>query len=144
MDARSILSDCKLRVDPGVYSVVLLSENQWRKALENPDLSPRMEAPFVIFRDESETTLVLDEQDLKRLISAMPDARRETGFRLITFDVELDFGLTGFLSEIARILATAGVPILAYSSFSRDHLLVRQSDLARALKALGTVVKEVC
>ena len=46
--------------------------------------------------------------------------------------------------EVARILADDGVPIIALSAFSRDHLLVKQSDLANALKALGPHVAELC
>jgi len=48
------------------------------------------------------------------------------------------------LAEISKILAEAGITIGALSAFSRDHVLVKQNDLARALKVLGEHVEEVC
>ncbi|HMS07909.1 MAG TPA: ACT domain-containing protein, partial [Pyrinomonadaceae bacterium] len=70
--------------------------------------------------------------------------RVERGFRLLTFDTVMDFSVVGFLASVAEILTEAGVSIVALSSFSRDHILVKQDDLARALKALGPHVEELC
>ncbi|HCA56617.1 MAG TPA: ACT domain-containing protein [Blastocatellia bacterium] len=103
-----------------------------------------MSAPFMIFRDPHEVTLLLDEIDLGTMRHALRSAKVERGFRLLTFDTVMDFSVVGFLAEVARILAEAGVSIVALSSFSRDHILVKQVDLARALKALGPHVEELC
>jgi hypothetical protein len=62
----------------------------------------------------------------------------------LTFDIELDLNVVGFFAEISRILAEDDVPIMALSAFSRDHLLIKQNDLAKALKALGGHVGELC
>jgi hypothetical protein len=48
------------------------------------------------------------------------------------------------MAEISRILAEADIPIMALSAFSRDHLLIKQNDLASALKALREHVAELC
>ncbi len=55
-----------------------------------------------------------------------------------------DWNIVGFFAEISRILAEAGIPIGAISAFSRDHVLVKQEDLAKALKVLGKYIEEVC
>jgi hypothetical protein len=75
---------------------------------------------------------------------AARDARVETGFRLVTLGVELGWDVVGFMALVTRILAEAGVPVGALSAFSRDHLLVKQEDLGRALRALGRHVAELC
>jgi len=62
--------------------------------------------------------------------------REETGWKIITFDVELPFELTGFLAVVAGVLAEQGTPIFALSAFSTDHLLVREVDLETAVQAL--------
>jgi len=103
-----------------------------------------MTAPFMIFRDKFEVTLLLDDLDFGTMRHAVRDAKIERNFRLLTFDIELDFNVTGFLAEVSRILAGADVPIVALSAFSRDHLLVKQGDLAKVLKALGPHVAELC
>jgi uncharacterized protein len=56
----------------------------------------------------------------------------------------LGWDVVGFLALVTRILAEAGVSCGALSAFSRDHLLVRQDDLPKALRALGPHVAELC
>lgn len=124
--------------------MVSLNEQQWHKLLENPELSPRMTSPFMIFRDKFETTLLLDEIDFGAIRHAIRDAKTEGNFRLLTFDVELGFDVVGFMAEISRILSEAGISIVALSSFSRDHVLIKQQDLSKALKVLGEYVEELC
>ena len=143
-DQKTILSATRVVVQPETFSLVSLAEAEWKRLIEDPALSPRMSAPFMIFRDPHEVTLLLDEIDLGTMRHALRSAKVERGFRLLTFDTVMDFSVVGFLTEVARILAEAGVSIVALSSFSRDHILVKQVDLARALKALGPHVEELC
>lgn len=142
--AAKLLRKARVEVAPETFFLVSLRHADWRKLLENPELSPRMTAPFMIFSDKFEVTLLLDEIDFATIRHAIRDARSESGFRLLTFDIELDFSVVGFLAEIARILAAAGISIVALSAFSRDHVLIKQDDLAKALKVLGEHVEELC
>jgi hypothetical protein len=103
-----------------------------------------MTAPFMILMDKHEVTLLLDETDFGTMRRAIRDAKVAGGYRLLTFDIELDLEVVGFMAEVSRILAEAGVPIMALSAFTRDHLLIKQEDLAKALKALGEHVGELC
>jgi hypothetical protein len=48
----------------------------------------------------------------------------------------LDFNLTGIIARLSASLAEAEVPIFAISTFDTDYILVRQSDLPRAERAL--------
>ncbi|MGC2237920.1 MAG: ACT domain-containing protein [Pyrinomonadaceae bacterium] len=139
-----LLRKTRVEVAPETFYLVSLRHGDWLKLLENPELSPRMSAPFMIFKDKFETTLLLDEIDFGTIRHAIRDAKTQGNFRLLTFDIELDFTVVGFLAEAARILAEAGISIIALSSFSRDHLLVKQEDLAKALKVLGEYVEELC
>ena len=98
----------------------------------------------MIFRDKFETTLLLDEIDFGTIRHAIRDAKTQGNFRLLTFNIELDFSVVGFMAEIARILSEAQISIVALSAFSRDHLLIKQEDLSKALKALSPYIEEVC
>ncbi len=144
MNSLELLKNTKVEVAPETFSLVSLSHNDWLKLLENPELSPRMTAPFMIFRDKWEVTLLLDEIDFGTLRHAIRDAKTEGAFRLLTFEVELDFNVVGFLAEIAKILTEAEISIVALSAFSRDHILIKQENLARAMKILGEIVAELC
>lgn len=144
MKAKELLKKSRVEVALETFTLLSLRHEDWLKLLESPELSPRMTAPFMIFKDKFETTLLLDETDFGTIRHAVRDAKIERGFRLLTFDIELDFSIVGFLSEISKILAEAEISIVALSAFSRDHLLIKQNDLARALKVLGEHVEDVC
>lgn len=144
MNPQELLRKTRVEVAPDIYTLISLRHEDWRKLLENPELSPRMTAPFMIFSDKYEITLLLDETDFTTIRHAVRDAKIEGGFRLLTFDLVLDFEVIGFLAHVARILADAGISIVALSAFSRDHLLIKQEDLAKALKVLGEHVEELC
>lgn len=144
MKSIELLKKTRVEVAPETFTLLSLRHEDWLKLVENPELSPRMTAPFMIFRDKFETTLLLDEIDFGTLRHAVRDAKVERNFRLLTFNIELDFTVVGFLAEITRILAEAEISIVALSAFSRDHLLIKQDDLAKVLKVLGNYVEELC
>ncbi len=144
MNALETLRKTRVEVAPEIFFLLSLRREDWLKLLENPELSPRMSAPFLILSDKWEVTLLLDEVDYATIRHAVRDAKTEGNFRLLSFDTELDWNIVGFFAEISRILAEAGIPIGAISAFSRDHVLVKQEDLAKALKVLGKYIEEVC
>lgn len=98
----------------------------------------------MLLRDEHEVTLLLDETDWRTMRHAVRDARIESDFRLLTFDIELDWNVVGFLARVTQILADAGISCGALSAFSRDHLLIKQEQLGNALRVLGNHVAELC
>jgi hypothetical protein len=144
MTAKDLLKKSRVEIAPETFNLVALRHEDWLKLLENPELSPRMTAPFMIFKEKYETTLMLDDEDFQTVRHALRDAKIERGFRLLTFDQVMDFSVVGFLAEVARILAEAEISIVALSAFSRDHLLIKQENLAKALKVLGEYVEELC
>ncbi|HYH86850.1 MAG TPA: ACT domain-containing protein [Pyrinomonadaceae bacterium] len=139
-----LLSRAKVEVAPETFVVVGLRHEDWARLLENPELSPRTDSNFMLLRDPHEVTLLLEEDDWRSMRHAARDAKVEGGFRLVTLDVELPWNVVGFLARVTEILASAGVSVGALSSFSRDHLLIKQDDLGTALRVLGEHVAELC
>ena len=135
-----LLRRTRIEVAPETFTFVSVRREDWLKLLENPELSPRMSAPFMIFSDKWEVSLLLDDIDFDTISHAIRDAKTERNFRLLSFDIELDFNVVGFLAEVSRVLAEAEISIVALSAFSRDHLLIKQADLSKALKILGKYV----
>ena len=143
-DIAELLRRAKVLVAPATFYLVGLRHEDWVRLLENPELSPRASAPFMFLRDEHEVTLLLEETDWRPMRHAVRDARVESGFRLLTFDVELEWNVVGFLAHVTQLLAAAGISCGALSAFSRDHLLVKQDDLGTTLRVLGPHVAELC
>jgi uncharacterized protein len=142
--ADELLRRTKVEVLPGTFVLVGLRHADWGRLLENPELSPRPDAVFMLLRDAHEVTLLLEEEDWRAMRHAARDARAEGDFRLVTLDIELAWNVVGYLARVTEILAAAGLSVGALSAFSRDHLLVKQDDLAAALRALGPHVEELC
>jgi hypothetical protein len=74
---------------------------------------------------------------------AVPAPQTETGWRLLTVHGPFEFTLTGIMAALSGALAAAGVPLFALSTFDTDHLLVKDDDLARAVRALRDAGHEV-
>lgn len=144
VSVEELLRRAKVEVAPETFVVAGLRHDEWARLLENPELSPRADATMMLLRDRYEVTLVVEEEDWRAMRHVVRDARVEAGWRLVTFDVVLPWDLVGFLAHVTRILAEAGVSVGALTAFSRDHLLVKQENLAKALRALGPHVAELC
>jgi uncharacterized protein len=139
-----LLRETRVEVAPATYALISLSHQDWARLLENPELSPRPDTLFMIFRDAREVTLLIEEGDWERIRYALRDVKTERGFRLLTFDIELPWNLVGYLARVTEILAKTEISVGAISSCSRDHLLIKQEDLGKALRVLGEHVRELC
>ena len=142
--AAELLRRTKVEVAPATFVVVGIRHEDWTRLLENPELSPRAQSTFMLLRDPVEVTLLLEDEDWRAMRHAARDARVEGGFRLVTLDIELAWNVVGFLARVTEILAGAGISVGALSAFSRDHLLIKQEDLGKALRVLGEHVAELC
>ncbi|KAA2258615.1 ACT domain-containing protein [Solihabitans fulvus] len=60
----------------------------------------------------------------------------QDGWRLLTVRGPLEFTLTGIMAALSGGLAAAGVSLFALSTYDTDHLLVKATDLDRAVRAL--------
>src|SRR5512139_3044273 len=98
LGAIELLRECTVAVSTDTFALVSISEGDWPRVISDPDRSPRMTAPFMIFKDAYEITLVLDEIDLANMRPALGSARIETGFRMLTFEIEMDFNVVGFMA----------------------------------------------
>lgn len=87
-------------------------------------------------RDKDEITLILAEETWQRLAPRFAEARVQSGRRMIVFDEELDFAVVGFIAEISRALAEAGISILNLSTYRTDAVLVHESRFEAAVEAV--------
>lgn len=68
---------------------------------------------------------------------------RSDGWRAMRIVGPLDFGLVGILAGVSAVLAGAGVPIFAVSTFDTDYVLVRSETAEEAVAALAGAGHEV-
>lgn len=89
---------------------------------------------FSITRTPEELSIVCQENNIPANIPA--DIKTERGWSCLKIEGPLDFGLTGILAGISRILAEKRVSIFAISTYDTDYILVREKDLELAVEAL--------
>ncbi len=60
----------------------------------------------------------------------------DKGWACIKVDGPLDFGLTGILAGISKVLAESNISIFAISTYDTDYILVKHQSLDNSIKAL--------
>jgi hypothetical protein len=122
-----------LLIEPGEYAVCHLDADE-----PLPHWLPS--APFWT------ATRAADELSIICPAAAVPpDTSHESGWRLLRMVGPFPFDVTGVLESVLEPLASAGIAILANSTFNTDYLLVKATSLPPAvvaLRAAGHVVHE--
>jgi len=111
-----------------------VGEGQWAIARLPPDAPIPEWAESAVFscltRNRDELSIVCAE-------SAVPEGvRREGGWAMLKLAGPFAFDEVGILSAFLAPLAAEGISVFAISTFDTDYVLVRRTDLARALEAL--------
>jgi hypothetical protein len=108
---------------------LLLDSNRYviAKVREVPAFSEKV---FAVIRNRNGITVIAKEG------AGLSALSEERFFRMITFDVELPFDLSGFISHISGLLASKAIPIFVISSYSTDHIFVKEKYLNRTLGIL--------
>ncbi|MCA9913866.1 MAG: ACT domain-containing protein [Anaerolineae bacterium] len=97
--------------------------------------------PFTaLLVDKDEVTLMLEEEDYGEYQRRLLDAEvSEIRYRLITFDIELAPTMVGFMATISAALAEAGISLMPFAAYSRDHIFVNQRDYEKTIAILNTL-----
>ncbi len=86
---------------------------------------------FSITRTVDELSVICPEQHVP------PGVAREQGWRALKLEGPFDLESIGILSAVAEPLADAEVSILAIATYDTDYVLIKESELERALVALS-------
>ncbi len=134
-------------VDEALKAAQLYTDNQSYRLLKLParavtaaaGVLAEIGAPFTaLIVDKDEVTLVLYADAVSDFTRRLQGhTASEATYRLITFDVALEPTLTGFMARVSAALAGAGIPIVTFGAFSRDHLLVPADRFDQAWSVLS-------
>jgi hypothetical protein len=133
-ELRHLLAQTELFTDGKTYVIVKIGAAQVEYIAQEPGNWPE---PFwACMQDKDEVSLVLTQEASARSLSVSP-LDVSPPYRLITFDLPLDWNVVGYLAALTAVLAEAGISLYALSAFSRDHLFVPQVDFDRAWDVLS-------
>lgn len=133
--AQEALRQATLHTDDLRYRILHLPTNAITAAA---GILAEISEPFTaLLVDKDEVTLILSEEDYREYERRLLGQRSsEALYRLITIDFVLDLNFVGFLAYISTALAQADIPIMAYSAFQRDHLLIAENHFDQAMQVL--------
>ena len=108
-------------------------------------LEPEMAIPASVL--ESETHFIGQTQDELSIVCdaniAIPHAKTEPDWACFMVVGPLDFQLTGIIARISAALASERISLLAISTFDTDYVLVKETEVDRALKVLKDTGYEI-
>jgi uncharacterized protein len=131
---REVWARTRVRVWPERYVLVSLPMEALAEAARLTGGGQSGFGALVCERDEVSLTVA---EDRWRGSPLRPQAVAEAGpYRALTLDATMDLALCGYLAPAATLLAEAGVSIVPQCAYQKDHLLVREADLPRALDVL--------
>lgn len=94
--------------------------------------------PFsALLLDKDEVTLMIEDEDFHEFKKRLLDHEvSEVRYRLITFDIELEPTLIGFMAQVSTALASQNISLMPFAAYSRDHIFVNEDDFDRAITIL--------
>lgn len=137
--ARAIWARTTLRVWPERYVLASLPVERAAAAADLVAAQSGAFAALVVERDEVSLTASLGAWEASALRS---QARAEAGpFRAITFDIDIELDVCGYLAPAAERLAAGGISIVPQCAYLKDHLLVHERQLPEALGVLEDLIR---
>ncbi len=135
------LRKATLYSDEMTYCFIQLPPNG---ALAATSVAAEARDPFIaLVIDKDEVSLIVPQEDYDEFKGRLRDhTLSEHRYRLITFDVQLEMSLFGFMARVSHALAEAGISILPFSAYSRDHIFVAADDFDSAINVLEELKAE--
>ncbi len=129
------LKQTRLYSDDVDYAVIKLPA---RAIMAAAGIVAEVGEPFcTLIVDKDEVSLIIPAEAVEDFAGRLKGhTAAPSAYRLITFDLELDFNLFGFMAVVSQALADAKVSILPIAAFSRDHILVPSQQFDIAMQAL--------
>ena len=130
----------RLQLWPEKYWLLSLAHAELHEAAKAVSASTQYFAALVLERDE--ISLTLCENIWKQHVDHITCTAQAGPYRVITFDLNIELSVSGYLLPAAARLAEAGISIVPQCAFLKDHLLIKAEDAARAMRVLQQLIAE--
>lgn len=135
LSVEEALANAEFYSDEQLYHIVKLPA---RAIMVASGIIAEISTPFsALIVDKDEVSLIIVPDAVEEFASRLGDYEvSEVQYRLITIDITLDLNMVGFMAVVSTALAEAGVNILTYGAYTRDHFLVPTDKFATAMNTL--------
>jgi len=87
---------------------------------------------YAVVRTEDELSIVCPDGH------PPPETESNPGWRALKVQGPLAFDEIGILAGLTAPLAEAGIPVFVFSTFDTDYLLVKEANLSKTVRLLGS------
>jgi len=133
-ELKTYLARTRLVVLPEDYYLVRLPLES--KPIPSEWYRPATTRFAVFVREPKEITLIVARRKWIRMKNLFDDFQISGPMKVISFDLALPLNVFGYMAALSKVLAEARISIIPVSTFHRDHILVKKSDLPKAVKSL--------
>ena len=84
---------------------------------------------FVNIIDKDEITVIIDQSDFDK--QNVIDIEKD--WKIVTLDIVFPMDVCGVTAKISDALAKEGISVMPIAAFSRDHFLIKEKDVEKAV-----------
>jgi hypothetical protein len=88
---------------------------------------------YAVFRSEEELSIVCPDGH------PPADVKTDSGWRALKVQGPLPLSEIGVIAALSAPLAQGGIPVFVISTFDTDYLLIKEADLSKAVRVLGSL-----
>jgi uncharacterized protein len=139
-DIRKLWGRTTVRIWPGTYRLVSLPPDASEFAFS---LISKSEGGFAaVVRERDEISVTVEDSIWRSLEASAPPAQVSGPLAAMTFDLDVELSVCGYLAPAAERLAEAGISIVPQCAFRKDHLLVPAEKARQAAGLLEALARE--
>ncbi len=132
---KNIIKKSKLKILPSEFIIAKLRKSDNAKLIN--ELS-KIKNFYSITNENKEISLLISKKDWNKIKNNFKNYKTES-FKIFYFDVNLSWDLTGFIANIAKLLAQNNISTGVISTYNKDYFLIKKSKLNKALKIIKTL-----
>jgi len=133
MKIKQLLRKTKLKLSKEKYSIVSIPLKQFNRL----DLKKFQKKLFSLIYEKDEITLIINQDNWKSIKNNFKNYKLEKNYRILTLDVNLNWNVVGYLAAVSKALADNKISIGVISTYLKDHLLIKDKDVKRAVNVLS-------
>jgi hypothetical protein len=137
---RSLWARTKILLWPESYILVSLPDDSLVEALTVVSSARGHFSTIVVERDE--VSLTVEEGLWKSRAGGIPHFSTDGPYRVITLQLNVDLGVSGYFAPAAERLADAGISVVPQCAYLKDHVLIRAADAGRAVEIMENLARE--
>lgn len=135
---KKLVAKTNLIVLPEEYSIVSIPVEQKETVR---DVMGELDVFCSVTFERDEITLIIPEEVWSGIKKRFSGFSRESGYKIITFDIPLEWTVTGYLAQFTSVLAENDISIGVISTYLKDHIIVKSEILDKSFHVLKEFIE---